>query len=61
MGKTWGVEPGIELGSALQQADALKSELRRTLSEPRRTLPELGRTLSELRRTLIATSHRYTN
>jgi hypothetical protein len=27
----WGAEPRIELGSALQQADALTSELRRTL------------------------------
>jgi hypothetical protein len=27
----WGAEPGIELGPALQHADALPSELRRTL------------------------------
>jgi hypothetical protein len=32
----WGAEPGIELGPALQQADALPAELRRTLSELRR-------------------------
>jgi hypothetical protein len=31
-------EPGFELGPAVQQADALLSELRRTLSELRRTL-----------------------
>jgi hypothetical protein len=33
-----GAEPGIELGPALQQADALPSELSRTLSELLRTL-----------------------
>jgi hypothetical protein len=37
--------PRIELGPALQQADALPSELRRTLTELRRTLTELPRTL----------------
>jgi hypothetical protein len=29
----WGVEPGFELGLAIQQADALLFELRRTLFE----------------------------
>jgi hypothetical protein len=30
-GPPWGAEPGFELGPAVQQADALLSELRRTL------------------------------
>ena len=47
-----GAEPRFELGPAIQQADALPSELRRTLGELRCTLNELRRTLSELRRTL---------
>ncbi len=34
----WGAEPRIELGPALQQADALPTELRRTLTELRGTL-----------------------
>ena len=34
----WGAEPGIEPGPAVQQADALLFELRRTLFELRRTL-----------------------
>ncbi len=43
-GLLWGAEPRFELGPAIQQADALLSEARRTLkasphpSEPRRTL-----------------------
>ncbi len=32
----WGYEPRIELGPALQQADALTTELRRTLPTPHR-------------------------
>jgi hypothetical protein len=32
-----GAEPRIELGPALQQADALPTEPRRTITEPRRT------------------------
>ncbi len=43
----YGAKPRIELGPALQQADALPSELRRTL------LSYLRHTLSELRRTLV--------
>ncbi len=31
-GPPWGAEPGFELGPAVQQADALLSELRRTLN-----------------------------
>ena len=46
-----GAEPGIELGPALQQADTLSTELRRTLTDLRRTLTELRRTLPERRRT----------
>ncbi len=47
----------LKLGPAVQQADALLSELRRTLSELRRTLlaaphPKSCATPSELRRTL---------
>jgi hypothetical protein len=38
MGAGTGIEPGIEPGPTVQQADALPSELRRTLSELRRTL-----------------------
>jgi hypothetical protein len=34
----YGAEPGIELGPALQQADALPTEPRRTITEPRRTI-----------------------
>ncbi len=45
-------EPRIELGPALQQADALPTELLRSLTELRRILTELRRTLTELRRTL---------
>ncbi len=41
----WGAEPRIEVGPALQQADALPTELRRTLTDLRRTLTELRRTL----------------
>jgi hypothetical protein len=41
----WGAEPGFELRPAVQQADALLIELRRTLIELRRTLIELRRTL----------------
>jgi hypothetical protein len=52
-GPPWGAEPGFELGPAVQQADALLFELRRTLFELRRTLFELRRTLFELRRTLF--------
>jgi hypothetical protein len=33
-----GAEPRIELGPALQQADALPTEPRRTMTEPRRTI-----------------------
>ncbi len=33
-----GAEPGIELGPAFQQADALPTEPRRTIAEPRRTI-----------------------
>jgi hypothetical protein len=33
-----GAEPRIELGPALQQADALPTEPRRTITEPRRTI-----------------------
>jgi hypothetical protein len=44
-GPPWGAEPGFELGPAVQQADALLFELRRTLFELRRTLFELRRTL----------------
>jgi hypothetical protein len=33
-----GAEPGIELGPALQQADARPTEPRRTITEPRRTI-----------------------
>ncbi len=57
----WGAEPGIELGSVLQQVDALPPELRCT-QEFRRTLMsyvapyELCRTL-KLRRILWFTSH----
>ncbi len=51
-GPPLGAEPGFKLGPAVQQDDALLSELRRTLSELRRTLSELRRSLSELRRTL---------
>jgi len=36
----WGTKSGFELGPALQQADALPIEPRRTLIEPRRTLIE---------------------
>jgi hypothetical protein len=49
----WGAEPGIEPGPSVQQADALRFELRRTLFELCRTLFELRRTLFELRRTLF--------
>jgi hypothetical protein len=42
---SWGAEPRFELGPALQQADALPTLLRRTLSELRRTLTDLRRTL----------------
>ncbi len=31
-GSLWGAEPGFELRPAVQQADALLSELRRTLT-----------------------------
>jgi hypothetical protein len=48
----WGAEPKMELGPALQQVDALPSDLRRTLTELRRTLTELRPTLTELRCTL---------
>ncbi len=34
----YGAELGIELGPALQQADALPTEPRRTITEPRRTI-----------------------
>ncbi len=37
-GPPWGAEPGFELGPAVQQADALLFDLRRTLLELRRTL-----------------------
>ncbi len=66
---SWGAEPRIELGSALQQADALPSELSRTFWTKMHT-DELRRTLlsyatlywatphpPELRRTLWATPH----
>jgi hypothetical protein len=46
MGKPpWGAEPRIELGPVLQKADALPTELRRTLTELRLTkmLRSLGR------------------
>ncbi len=33
-----GAEPRIELGPALQQADALPTEPRHTITEPRRTI-----------------------
>jgi len=49
-----GGELRIELGSALQQAHALPTELRRTLTELRRTLTELRRILAELLRTLLS-------
>ncbi len=48
----WGDETRIELGPALQQADALPIELLRPLIELRRTLTELRRTPTKLRRTL---------
>jgi hypothetical protein len=48
-----GAEPRIELGPALQQADALPTEQRRTLTEQRRTMAEQRRTLTEQRRTCI--------
>jgi hypothetical protein len=51
-GLFWDAEPGFELGPALQQADALLYELRRTLSELRRTLSATPHH-SEQRRTLI--------
>jgi hypothetical protein len=35
-----GAKPRIELGPALQQADALPTEPRRTITEPRRTISE---------------------
>ncbi len=41
----WGAKPRIELDPALQQADALPAELRRTLAELRRILTELRRSL----------------
>ncbi len=44
-GPPWDADPGFELGPAVQQTDALLSELRRTLTELRRTLSELRRTL----------------
>jgi hypothetical protein len=47
-----GAEPRIELGLALQQADALPTEQRRTISEQRRTITEQRRTMSEQRRTI---------
>jgi hypothetical protein len=47
-----GAEPRIELGPALQQADALPTEPRRTISEPRRTMTEPRRTITEPRRTM---------
>ncbi len=40
-----GAEPRIELGPALQQADALPIEPRRTMVEPRRTIVEPRRTI----------------
>ncbi len=46
----WGAEPRIKHGPALQKADALPTELTRTLPELRHTLTELRRTLTELRR-----------
>ncbi len=49
----WDAEPRIELGPALQQADALPTELRRILTELRRILTELRPILIELRRILI--------
>ncbi len=42
-------EPRIELRPALQQANALPTELRRTLTELRSTLSELRSTLTELK------------
>jgi hypothetical protein len=50
-----GAEPRIELGPALQQADALPTEPRRTMTEPRRTITESRRTITEPR-ILISTS-----
>jgi len=34
----WGAEPRFELGPAIQQADALPTDLRRALTKLRRTL-----------------------
>jgi hypothetical protein len=47
-----GAEPRIELGPALQQANALPTEPRRTITEPRRTITEPCRTMTEPRRTI---------
>ncbi len=45
----WGANPRIELGPAIQQADALLIEPRHTLIEPHRRLIEPGHTLIEPR------------
>jgi hypothetical protein len=37
-GPPWGAEPGFELGPAVQQTDALLSELRRTLGAKYRSV-----------------------
>jgi hypothetical protein len=47
-----GAEPRIELGPALQQANALPTEPRRTIAEPRRTITEPRRTITDPRRTI---------
>ncbi len=43
----------IELGLALQRADALPTEPRRTITESRRTITEPRRTITEPRRTML--------
>jgi hypothetical protein len=55
-----GAEPNIELRPALQQANALPTEPRRTITEPRRTIlshaaPSEPRcTITEPRRTILS-------
>ncbi len=54
-----GAEPRIELGPALQQADALPTEQRCTITEQRRTITEQRRTIAEQRRTIQSNAAPY--